>query len=1731
MIRTLRKKVLARTVAVFFLTIFVQSLFPQQYLYALTTGPHQVEHTSYESPGATDMVNLSTGDFSFNLPILEVPGPEAGFSLPLTYNAGIGLDQESSWTGLGWNINPGSITRNINGFPDDANGEWQSVSVKDLTGLHGWDMSLFGLGNFGWNSQNGHYGSLSLLSIVNASWDGNGNSVGIVGVNVSSGGVTLDAGQMAMGVVGLASVGASGVANSGKALTWSAATAAKSSALQLAIQSSISEAASLSSSGSPSPSGGYWKYSKRETGVYTPLGSFKKYKVWLDQTRLENMYGILYLGNAPLTAYNDDNGNLFDVRLKNGGTSETLYRFTKTEEGAVNQGAASDINFETSETSAYYDFQTPSLLATDNFSVKFRGISGSIAPYRLEVGSVGVPREMTSKHVRLAPVPYLPNNGTGNAYKVPFVYEGASNAYFHHVGSSTAVTSPTFYYGIGTSIETSGNNTLTYELNDIALKNERIKNSVTLAKKIPQHNYVEWLSNSEIKASMTYSSKYIDFLSGGSGTTVADTSARHRFRNRERVTGTTSSTNSFNSAAIPFTDPDFYSAIAPSGAIVSVMLDIYASQSDLENGIASDHVGASGTVNSVANNSGLYSFSITNPILTAQHGKIVDIKLRLLDGGPRSPWGIGFPNVLGAFCITGVDGSTYHFGLPLYDDAQYTYIENVGDANKNTAIERLNAFANTWLLTAITGPDFIDRNSNGLADEGDWGHWVKLNYGVHTSEYKWRLPYNDYLRSPDNLMQSYTEGKKQLIYLNSIETRSHVALFKKSLRSDGKDKSITSVYPLKLDEIILLTQEHYKKLTTSSSSGGYDLPTFTNRIDRLLMASSITAGAQTFIEKNAVKRIQFVYSYDLCPGTLNSDAAGAGKLTLTKIATLGRNNVKLVPDYKFEYGYNPSYDKNLWDGFGMYSTTGGTSGTSHDVNESTADQSGLAWSLSKLTTPIGGEILVNYERDQYSSVSGKRVLQSVNFGNSNYNVYYPGGGVNQNGDTYNQITLGSTSGFSVGDIVEITGTINFKCYNAPSYITNSYSGIYTITAINGTKVTVNGDFLGVSTCGSSGSAIHVDYNSASIGKILSKKGGDIRVGSIVVKDEFGNQDKIKYLYKNQDGTSSGCLSKQADYTNSGVNITTPLGYPSTPVIYGTVSVLSGKLTDDNDYHSKQVYEFYVPNLQDYTIASENIKIKEAHVSGFYYDFLTLVNWKIEDKTSRVGALKSVSLYNKNNVLYSSSQLTYTDQTVSPILNSGVNNYHGVFSSGTIMAERVRDNSSIAALHRATRTTVLKYPHQVKKIVNSKDGFTSESTNLSWDLITGAVDQKLDRSSMGIYVKTVSKPAYSAYSEMGSKAVNANNRNMLSQIAATYVYKSDATGSNLGLIAAEAHTWRKNWSNYRYYNGTDYADDPTSSSYPVWRKAATYAWKGAYNLLRADGTHTFNPTTNEFNFAAPASNANWQYLDETKRYDHFSMALEAKGRDSTYAAVKMGYDNRLKIAEASNARFSEIAFTSAEDVINGVPFFGGEVAVGSGTVLYKSKGDFTLVNTGDVNINGPHTGEAAIVVNATKAFIYKPTSLTLNSTYRASVWTNSTNGRVYYKLNGGAEVTSPAGTTAMKAGKWYLVHFEIPVGSTFTSLEVGVKSIGGKVVFDDFRFQPADAVMTCYVYNPLSFEFSGDFNTYTYVLDNDNFFTLYQESGDGLLTKVYQESITHGGTEGYRLISETKSNYRRFNINP
>ncbi len=112
------KRRLRYTATLLLISFTCQLVYPNV-AYALTTGPSQPEVLAFEPVGTTDMVNMFTGDFVYNIPLLDVEG----YPVNIAYHGGVGMEQEASWVGLGWNINPGAINRTVRGIPDDFNGE------------------------------------------------------------------------------------------------------------------------------------------------------------------------------------------------------------------------------------------------------------------------------------------------------------------------------------------------------------------------------------------------------------------------------------------------------------------------------------------------------------------------------------------------------------------------------------------------------------------------------------------------------------------------------------------------------------------------------------------------------------------------------------------------------------------------------------------------------------------------------------------------------------------------------------------------------------------------------------------------------------------------------------------------------------------------------------------------------------------------------------------------------------------------------------------------------------------------------------------------------------------------------------------------------------------------------------------------------------------------------------------------------------------------------------------------------------------------------------------------------------------------------------------------------------------------------------------------------------------------------------------------------------------------
>ena len=107
----------------FIADILLGILFPSiGSLYALTSGPNSPEFSSFEPVATTNLVDPFSGSFAYNLPVIQIPGPDGGgYAMSLSYHSGTTSEEDASWVGHGWTLNPGAINKNVRGIPDEYN--------------------------------------------------------------------------------------------------------------------------------------------------------------------------------------------------------------------------------------------------------------------------------------------------------------------------------------------------------------------------------------------------------------------------------------------------------------------------------------------------------------------------------------------------------------------------------------------------------------------------------------------------------------------------------------------------------------------------------------------------------------------------------------------------------------------------------------------------------------------------------------------------------------------------------------------------------------------------------------------------------------------------------------------------------------------------------------------------------------------------------------------------------------------------------------------------------------------------------------------------------------------------------------------------------------------------------------------------------------------------------------------------------------------------------------------------------------------------------------------------------------------------------------------------------------------------------------------------------------------------------------------------------------------------
>lgn len=1691
-------------------------------------GPNSPEAASFEPIDATDMVNLVTGGFSYVLPLLNVPSPEGGYPIALSYHAGIAMDQEASWVGLGWSLNPGAINRSVNGYPDDYNNalleeyfydKGDTETVFSVSFGYGHQGLSVGLG-FSWGSHKSLGGTVS----IGISPTGNDGGFGIgvsagengVGINAgytTKGGLSFGIGANSNGTVSgsfdtnsvgfsISSNGSVGVRGAGKSgsgnivstgITFSSNGISINGGVRNKTGNTVDGGLGVGLSLQFENTVSMGDYSTRTSGwmipimIPTKVGVFslmigkQKFKYWLGK----NEYNLV---SGPIN-YNQNLSNNFQYRYKwlCGSTYRTEQRvvygnrypippapivsttgvnymacdyrgFTQTSQGSNNIEGYHSWYCSWSEGNYIYNTGQEAISPCDGGRLISETIIGN-DEFFMDIYEVALSNSTLSENTDVNyDNPVFPNYDKYNVQA-----QGLSG------GMSSRLFENGNLFGLSEKENDQGY-MLRYGLDGSSSS-------------IPNH------AKFDSKPYFYFDNEISTYL----GFTDVNEARFHLSQN--------------NPTSILSYYDDFNNSVETNA------------KPRRRNGTYIDYY----TVKDLRDN---YTNIKSEGYLAPNPNTGFDINANFLpqDG-------------IAAFKITSADGKTYHYSLPVYNHEIVTRTYGVIPERKEEdesyqEKRQLEPYATHWLLTAVTGPDYIDANNNGFADIGDYGFWTAFEYGKWSEAFAWKTPYGkDYFENNENQdIKTRIEGRKQVYYLDRIKTRTHTAVFVKSERNDGLShewvyKSVSHVddaeqnethfnerftipsqKPLRLDKIILVknlsNNDLINKASGVSNSASEDVvfndsskPAHTSFYNRKDNVVDVGDTGIADLESRAIKVIDFNYDYSLAKGSPNTILSTIGRLTLNSVDFKGKTGEQVIPPYKFAYN-NSNYQFNINDkgGFG------------YNKNDN------KVWSLNEITTPQGGKIQVDYESNRFKSL----INSKITFGEKNQEDYNIELESTANNSIIFTVESNIDLGISIGDQLFTKYISNYRCcYRHGQHggfstikITryNDYATVTESLGNNKYRLVGNGNFNSSSDqimgcqCGAT-TLIPVFTSEYFLGSNIIESGG-IRVASLTTSDDV-NSYKTKYSYgQNGNGFISYLpfapeLNKELPYSSE---------LPPPKVMYEYVAVES--FGSNNQSNGKTQYKFKVLKEKD----SSAIKFGDLYSIETYNDNnhynatadkdVEIKSYRIHDNLASLGQLLEVSTFNSKGQLLSKIENTYYSTSNPTPDNIGVTKE--AFQS--YKEVDYKDNSVNKDKWLINSSSRIKYPSLLKSSKEYKGGYSFTTNFGELDTITGEATELLSYSSNGLKFKTQTIPAYYKYSNMGSMVDDANNKNMLAQVAANYTYLIDQNNTEK-VVSAAITTWNNDWT-YRDYKGSQ--TSPENESEKVWRKHKSYVWEGQ---LDTDGTYLdFNQATDdEFDWGVGATqtNAKWKQVSETTRYNHFSLPLESKDVNDNYVASKVG-DTNSKIIATANAAYVDMYYSGAEYTVNTDPtYFDSEI---------KSFGREldTTSHTGSYLVR-ISPGENAFEVNVPA--INNPADGNERTDgrekFKVSVWVKTPQkDQARIKVNG-ATVLFREGET-ITAGGWTQLNGYITIPTTGAT--VAITSASGTIDLDDFRLHPVASSMTSYVYN--------QYDEVEYITGANGLSTKYVYNKAGELSEVYSEVIDQGTiTGGFKLVKKYNKHYK------
>jgi len=900
-----------RKTALLLVILFIVHCLEMPLAHALTGGPSQPEVQSFEPVGTTDMVDLFTGDFTYNIPLFELPGPNGGYPFNLSYHAGIGMDQEASWVGLGWNLNPGAITRNMRGLPDEFKGD----EVKTKMAI---DPSItVGVGAGAGVEIFGQDPILNLtmgLSVYNNNYKG-------VGYKID-------------GSFGYGKAHESGFTH-GASLGFSLD---NQQGIDLSPSIGLSDAIKKHGAGLSLGAG----YNSREglrqitTGITyaPPIADTKNEKgktVRFDNVNLSSTLSLSHPGYTPQISMPMRNVNI-SASIKLGGSFAGVFaspylhgfyheQWLKNNKVEVPYPAYGYLNYQDApdgEGNILLDFnrekdgvirkESPNLpipsLTYDIYSVNGQGLSAMYRPFRSDRGIIHDPIVSTFS--------------TGAAVGVdaaPAASHGGVNLQVNHGAS---------YSGPWQ-------------------KNAPIADNLAFQQKTYDDPYEPWYFKVHGEPSAQSGEAFQSIgeddpvrvkLSGSKNNPVAEAVLENRNWSGSAPQNDTDHRERTPRSQVitPITNEELLQG--QQEAITPYRITYLDASDSLQTLDRSQYPGHHQAGMSVLTQEGLRYYYALPAYNHYQE------ETQFSTTAPPSP-------------STRVDTGNEGGEEPDYEhDGTQSYL-------KRTEIP---PYAHSYMLTAIVGPDYVDVTGDGVSED-DLGYWVKFTYQQVTDDenyYHWRAPfskalYHEGLKSdPRDDQGSFTYGKKEIWYLAKAETKSHIATFHTETREDSRG----ALKKLQDSDSLGMKLRALKEVQLFTRSAGSSVPLLKVKLEQDYSLCQDLPNQTNGEGKLTLKKVWFEYGQG-SRGQLNP-----------YIFTYQDFNPDYSPGAYDRWGnYKP-----LPPGDALYNHEFPyTSQNPEDKNN--LDDYASAWSLKQIKLPSGGTILVDYETDDYAYVQHKTAMQ------------------------------------------------------------------------------------------------------------------------------------------------------------------------------------------------------------------------------------------------------------------------------------------------------------------------------------------------------------------------------------------------------------------------------------------------------------------------------------------------------------------------------------------------------------------------------------------------------------------------------------------------------------------------------------------------------------------------------------------------------------------------------------